>query len=129
MANNRIVITGIEDFKRLPRELRDSAAPIVRAGAEEAVARVRSAYPRITGRLQDGVRLRPRSASDPAEVVYTVESTAPYALIYEFGAASGKGQRARPTFLPITGRSRRETTDDVIDLVEQAGLTVRGNAD
>jgi len=120
---NKLIIGGAEDFANTAREITDKAAPLTKAGADDARKRVRSAYPRVTGRLQDGVVVE-RRASPAGVTVYDVSSTAPYASFYEFGTHH---QRARPTFVPITNRERRDTTKAVVDVVKAAGLTVTGD--
>jgi HK97 gp10 family phage protein len=119
---NKLEIGGIEDFVELPREISAAAAPVTKAGAERGREAVRKAYPRITGRLQDGVIVKARANSD-AVIAYDVESTAPYAMHYEFGTHH---QRARPTFVPITNRERSAHVKAVVGIVRNAGITVTG---
>ena len=119
---NKLVIGGIEDFVELPREITAQTVPLTKAAAERGRDLVRRAYPRITGRLQDGVVVKSLSG-DAAVAAYDVQSTAPYALHYEFGTHR---QRARPTFVPITQRERRAHVKAVIGIVRNAGLTVTG---
>jgi hypothetical protein len=119
---NQLIIGGIEDFVVLPREISSAAAPVTKAGAERARDQVRRAYPRITGRLQDGVVVT-TDANTEAVIAYDVESTAPYAMHYEFGTHR---QRARPTFVPITNRERRAHVKAVVGIVRTAGVTVTG---
>ena len=118
---NKLDIGGIEDFVELPREISAQAAPVTKAGAERGREQVRRAYPRITGRLQDGVIVK--AANSDAVIEYDVESTAPYAMHYEFGTHH---QRARPTFVPITNRERSAHVKAVVGIVRNAGITVTG---
>lgn len=124
MANNKIVIGGIEEFAAMPREIEAKAAPLTKEGAETARERIRAAYPRITGRLQDGVVVKAgRSGSGVTQ--HLVTSTAPYAMHYEFGTVH---QRARPTFYPIARREQKATTKEVVTIVRAVpGFTVTGD--
>ena len=126
MANNRLVITGIEDYRNIPRELASAADPIIRAGADRARAKVQAAYPVVTGRLRRGVVVETRGTSDAGVADAVVRSTAPYAEIFEFGSQRAGGQRARSTFLPITATERHATTRAIVALVKAAGFTVTG---
>lgn len=125
MANNKLVIEGIEDFRILPRELAAAAQPLVKDGAERAAARVRSAYTVITGRLRAGVKVITGRTSDPALVDYVVLSTTIYAPAYEHGTKRFN-QRAHPTFWPITYEERDKTTAKIVQVVKAAGFTVTG---
>ena len=125
MAKNKLVIEGIEDYRIMPRTLAAAVQPIVKDGAERSAARVRAAYPVITGRLRAGVKVTARTTSDPALVDYEVSNRVIYAPAYEFGTERFK-QRAHPTFLPITYEDRNKTTARIVEVVKAAGFTVTG---
>ena len=79
MANNRIVIEGIEDYEILPRELAAAAEPLV--APPPSIGRpCAKRVSKVSGELRGGVIVSPwadvRSASSPITSSY---STAPYA--------------------------------------------------
>ena len=113
------------DLKALPADLQRESSPVLARYAERARAEIASAYPEITGALRASVRVVARQARGIASL-FTLESAAPYAHIYEFGSAR---QPPRATFLPIQDRERRESVVAVADLVESHGLKVTGERD
>lgn len=120
---SKLIIGGSEDFADTARDISGLAAPATKEGAEHGRELVRSAYPRITGRLQDGVVVK-QWAGSAAVTAYDVESTAPYAMHYEFGTHH---QRARPTFVPILNRERRAHVKAMVGILKAAGLAVTGD--
>jgi hypothetical protein len=120
---SKLMIGGSEDFADTTREISAEAGPTTKEAAEHGRELVRSAYPRVTGRLQDGVVVKARAGS-AAVTAYDVESTAPYAMHYEFGTHH---QRARPTFVPILNRERRAHVKAMVGILKSAGLTVTGD--
>jgi hypothetical protein len=123
---NRLVIEGIDAWKDLPDQLTRQGEAEAEAAAEAAKDAVVRAYPRVTGRLQDGVIVQ-KGRSWTGGVIYWVKSTAPYAEIYEWGAASGNGQAAKSTFIPITNDGIRELKRELVAVVEAAGFQVIGD--
>lgn len=123
---NRLKIEGLDEFTQLPHRLRAKANVIVRAHAERARQRVKDAYPRITGTLQDGVTMTELATGDLFTTAFVVKSTAEYAAAYEFGTKAMKVRRTRPTFFPITTEERRLKTQAVADMLRAEGFLVTG---
>ena len=126
---NKLVLRGFrelaDDLAALPDDAKAEATPILLARARRAETAVKNAYAVVTGALREGVRIRPRVARGIA-VLFTLETTAPHAHIYEFGSAR---TRPHPVFLPVTERERRAAVVDVAAMVETKGLQVRGARD
>ena len=142
-----ITWVGLDELKaalfRLPAELTQKAAGIVKASAEAAAAEIKAAYPEgETGNLRKGVRVGDRGAREPYTVRYSVRSSAPHVHLYETGSQTrqtalgyhrghmfsrfGFGPRqGANVFVPIVVRRRRAMFEDLIPLIEQAGLDVR----
>ena len=119
-------------LKRLPAELTELAEPIITVAADNAAAEIKSAYPEgETGNLKRGVRVRKKSTR--TGVAREVASTAPHAVIFEMGTqtrqtALGYNRGFMPganIFVPIVEKKRREMFEDLVALVEEAGLDVR----
>ena len=123
---NALVLRGFDELMAelaaLPEELKREATPIEAKHARVAMSEVVAAYPDVTGDLRAGVRIVERPARGIAVLITLITSTW-YAHIYEFGSVH---QRPRATFLPITERIRRESTAEVVGMVEDHGLVVRG---
>jgi hypothetical protein len=128
---------GLEELKaallRLPAELTELAGGIVRAASDAAAEEIREAYPEgETGNLRRGVRVsnRPAGAFGVARVV---RSTAPHAVLFETGTqtrqtALGYNRGFMPganIFVPVVTRHRRDMQEDLVALVEDAGIDVR----
>lgn len=126
---NKLELKGFDTLRAelvaLPESAKRDAAPILLRHARDAEARVKAAYPVVTGTLRDGVHVVERVARGVASL-YTLITSAPYAHIFEFGSVR---QPPRATFLPIAGPARRAAVVDVADMVEAKGLTVRGARD
>ena len=123
-------LTGFAELERdltaFPTMARDDIGrPILSAAADRAKAALLAAYPSVTGNLRAGVAIIQRVGRGIAAVM-TLTSASPHAHLYEFGTVH---QRPRPTFLPITGRERRDATMDVAAAVRAQGLDVRGDRD
>lgn len=126
---NKLVLGGFEELRaelvKLPDELNRDADPILIRYARATESEVVAAYPRVTGKLREGVRIVERVARGLA-TLYTLVTSAPYAHIFEFGSVH---QRPRATFLPITETGRRQAVTAVVAMVESKGLVVRGAHD
>jgi Bacteriophage HK97-gp10, putative tail-component len=126
---NKLVLGGFTELRAelvaLPETLNRDSEPILLRYARATQALVVAAYPRVTGRLRDGVRVVERTARGLA-TLYTLVTSAPYAHIFEFGSVH---QRPRATFLPISETGRRQAVVAVAGMVESKGLVVRGAHD
>ena len=121
------------DLTRLPETLGEAAAPRVATAADDAEATIRANYPVRSGELRKGLQQRIRSdgAAHPRVVLV---NDAPHALVYEYGSelrhtATGASRGRMPAahnFVPVVVREKRDMVEDVVDLVEREGLTVRG---
>jgi len=121
---NQLRLSGFVELKRelgtFAPDARDATRPILAARATDARDELVAAYPSITGALRAGVALIPRIGRGIAAVI-TLRSGSDHAHLYEFGTVHA-GPHA--TFLPITERARRASTDDVVDYVEGQGIKV-----
>ena len=136
MANNRFVWDGLKELRaalrNLPADLKKDAGPIVERAVDGAADEIRSAYAKKRGNLQRGVKVQKQLSEFGVGAI--LRSTAPHANLYEVGSqarhtelgAFRGSMPARPTFIPIVVRKRREMWDDLRDLVESQGLTVTG---
>jgi hypothetical protein len=129
-------IDGLDDeldaLTALPTTLRDQAAPLVRATADQAEATIRAAYPVVSGQLRDS--LHQEVVETPAGIKVRLINDAPQAIWYEYGTvfrhtslgyARGRMPAAK-VFVPEVMRDRRALLDDLIPVVEAEGLKVRG---
>jgi hypothetical protein len=103
--------------------LQRNADTVLLRAARQSEARVREAYPVVTGALRAGVKIVER-VSRRVATYYTLVSSAPHAHLYEFGTAR---QAPRATFLPITERDRLAAVIAVADLVRAEGIQVGGD--
>ena len=123
----------VRDLTRLPETLGEAAAPSVDQAATDAEATIRANYPRRSGALRDGLRSE-TVTDDPAHPRLRLVNDAPHAVVYEYGSelrhtATGAPRGRMPAahnFVPVVVREKRDLVEDVIDLVEREGLTVRG---
>jgi hypothetical protein len=137
---------GLEELKagllRLPAELTELAEAIVVEASESAAAELRAIYPEgETGNLRKGVRVvkvtgKRMSAIKLSEQFTTgrvVRSTAPHAYLFETGTQTrqtelGYNRGSMPganIFVPLMQQRRREMEEDLVAIVEQAGIDVR----
>ena len=143
-----LTFIGLDELRaallRLPAELTEKAAGIVKASAEAAAAEIKDRYPEgETGNLRKGVHVGDRGARTPYTVRYTVRSSAKHVHLYETGSQTrytkdgyhrghmfsrfGFGpQQGANVFVPIVVRRRRRMFEDLVPLIEEAGLDVRG---
>lgn len=130
---------GLDELKaalfNLPADLTAKAAGIVTESAEAAAAEIRAAYPEgDTGNLRRGVKVGTKGARGAHTVRRVVRSTAPHATLFETGTqtrqtALGYNRGFMPganIFVPVVVRRRRAMQEDLVRIVEQAGLDVRG---
>ena len=122
----------VRDLTRLPETLGEAAAPRVDQAASDAEATIRANYPVRTGALRNG--LRHALVTSPGRARAVLVNDAPHAAVYEYGSelrhtATGAPRGRMPAahnFVPVVVREKRDLVEDVIDLVEREGLTVRG---
>jgi Bacteriophage HK97-gp10, putative tail-component len=133
----RVTWLGLEELKaalqQLPADLTELAGAIVAEAADGAAEEIRAAYPEgETGNLRRGVRVK-TLATGAFSVARVVRSTAPHAHLFETGTqtrqtALGYHRGFMPganIFVPVVSRRRRAMLEDLVAIVEQAGLDVR----
>jgi len=133
-----LTLIGLDELRAallaLPGELTAKAVGIVSAAADGAAAEIKAAYPEgETGNLKRGVRVGTKGGGD-FTVRRVVRSTAPHATLFETGTqtrqtALGYNRGFMPganIFVPVVVRRRRAMFEDLVAIVEQAGLDVRG---
>lgn len=133
MARNRLRLDGLDalkaELRRMPAELGTSAARIVFRTADEAAAEIVRNYPRRTGRLKAGVKVRRTPSTYGASAV--VRNTAPHASIFEHGTQArhtqlGANRGSMPpgkVVGPVAARERREMLQELIGLLRSTGAT------
>lgn len=129
---------GMEEFRqalqRLPEDLAAEAAHVVIAAAEDTGQGVSSNYPVKTGNLQRGVRVKVNSGSRFGASA-TVVSASPHAHLFENGtqtrqtqSGANRGQMPKgpenQRVIPRAIRARKRMTERLIQIVQDAGLTV-----
>lgn len=121
-----------EALTHLPEELTDLSVGIVAGAAEAAAAEIKAAYPEgDTGNLRKGVRVK--NEDGRLTVRRVVRSAAPHATLFETGTVVRSNKRGQNRgfmpganiFVPVVMRHRREQDEDLVAVVEQAGLDVR----
>jgi hypothetical protein len=119
-------------LRQLPEELTAEGATIVYDTADAAAAAIVAAYPSVSGKLKQGVRVRQNHYSRFG-VQATVVNTAKIAWIFEHGTearhtALGANRGRMPVgkvFVPNMERYRRDMYDQKFRaLLERHGLTV-----
>jgi hypothetical protein len=133
----QLTFVGLADLRRmlrdLPRDLASRAVAIVEGEADGAAAEIKAAYPEgDTGNLRRGVRVG-TAKSGPHTVRRVVRSTAQHASIFETGTqtrqtALGYNRGFMPganIFVPVVVRRRRAMFEQLVTVVEEAGLDVR----
>jgi len=123
-----------DNLFRLPAELTQLAVAIVEEAADGAAAEIKAAYPEgETGNLRKGVRVSSAGARTSHTVRRVVRTNAPHAALFETGTQTrltklGYNRGFMPganIFVPVVQRRRRDMVEDLIAIVEQAGLDVR----
>ena len=132
-----LTIAGLQELRlqlrNLPKHLAQEAQGIVTSHAEAAADKIRNAYPIVTGNLKKGVKVD-RVTKSEAGAAARVRSTSRHSHLFEYGTqarhtkigANRGAMPAKPTFIPIVTRERREMVEDLIGLVQSEGLTVTG---
>jgi hypothetical protein len=115
----------LAELTRLAPELASEAASLQAAIAEQAATTLRAAYPSVTGGLRASVEVQREGSASPARVFTRLVVTAPYAGFVEFGTSR---TAPRPSFVPISRRSREDFVRAVIARVKARGLGVTGEA-
>ena len=146
MANNRLVLEGLEQFKadlrNLPSELAGEGGGIVTSAAQSAVAEIVAGYPegpprknKVSGGLKRGVKMTLETSA--FGTIAVVRSTARHSHLWEFGTQVRNFQGAnrgampepvRPNFIPVMQRRRKAMYDALKGLLTRAGLVVSGDA-
>jgi hypothetical protein len=118
-------------LRQLPEALTDEGATIVYDTGDQAAAAMVAAYPRVSGKLKQGVRVR-QSQYSRFGVQATVVNTAKHAWMFEHGTearhtALGANRGRMPVgqvFVPIMERYRRDMYNQKFRaLLERHGLT------
>ena len=123
---------GLDEYEAAlanwPADTAREAATIVHARAARAYDTIRAAYPVVTGRLRDGLRVLD-ATRDPLTPHWTVRNDVAYARVFESGgAAGGHVQAPGKTFVPTSMRERRAMVDETIEIVKASGAVavIRG---
>lgn len=138
----RVWFSGLEEFKadlrKLPRELADKGAYIIRHRAVEAMTEIDAKYQnlkypaRSTGNLRKGLQITEEPSTFGMKVV--LRNTAKHAFIYENGTETretaagwdrGKMPPAR-VFVPTAQKHRRLMYQELAQMMRDAGLRVTG---
>ncbi len=139
MSSVRLTFEGINELRaglqKLPQELTEKAARVVQATARQVGQEVQLNYPRgRTGNLKAGVRVS-IEGSTSVSAKGIVRSAAPHAHLYENGTSrrqtnSGANRGRMPQgptesrVGPRASRARRRMYEQLIEIVQEAGLTV-----
>lgn len=132
-------LTELSDqLAHLPAALQERAKFITLLHATAAMNRIREAYPARTGDGAKSLRnkLKVTSEESTFSASAIVKNTSPLAALFEFGTmarhkALGANTGAMPAghvFIRINVEERRKMYDDFKALLEEAGLTVTGDA-
>jgi len=133
-----VELTGMKELRealrRLPDDLAQEGADIVRDATEATKTATVQGYPSVSGELRDGVKTEYQRTAYGLKG--RVRSTAPHAHLYEFGTADRKtsagwprGQvMEHPVLVPASERERTTMNERLIDLVRRAGFEVSGVA-
>lgn len=127
-----------DQLTALPATLQERARVITAIYAERAINRMREAYPARTGdgkkSLRNKLKVTHEESTFSASAV--VKNTSPLAAIFEFGTmarhkALGASTGAMPAghvFIRIDVEERRAMYEEFRALLQEAGLTVTGDA-
>jgi len=147
-------MVGLEALKialwKIPIELTELADAITTEAAESAAAELRAAYPIGPGKadgsydggnLRKGVRVTDATRSRirlqaQFSTGKVVRSNAPHAYLFETGTAVRYTKKDSPPrhrgfmpganiFVPVVVAARREMFEDLVAIVEEAGIDVR----
>ncbi len=120
-------------LRQLPEELRGEGGHMVEARANGAHATIKAEYGahKHSGNLVDHTSME--LTESEFGVIAEVKSTARHSFIFENGTQirknnNGANRGAMPAgniFIPTMQRARRLLTEDLVDLLQRAGLVVR----
>jgi len=139
VAKNELRMDGLDELRRqlrtLPAELREEAQDIVRDAADTSAAAIKEKYPRRTGNLKNGVKVK-RLGGSGAIAGAQVINTAPHAALFESGTQArhnqlGANRGAMPpgrVFIPIVVRNRRRMYQRLMAMLQRQGFQVSGDA-
>lgn len=127
----------LADLRALPETLHAEGKHMVEGSANGAGATIKAGYSdhRVTGNLAAHVKVEIEEFK--AAIIAEVKSTAPHAFIFEHGTRVRKTKKnanrgamwtrkPKPNiFVPAMVRARTLLTNDLIGLLERAGLVVR----
>jgi hypothetical protein len=130
MANNRLIWHGLAELRaelrRLPAELRDEGADIVRAAGTATKELTVANYPEVTGNLKRGVTMSEETS--PYGIIVTVTSRAHHAHLFERGTVRQPPAPPEKRLGTHAARQRRKMYKALAALLERHGLEVRGVA-
>jgi len=133
-----MVFDGLAELRRqlrnLPPDLTAEAQRITEDAANRAAARIRASYPRRSGALVGGVTVT-HFEGGKFFAGAILKNRSPHAAIFEVGTQTrktdlGANRGSMPpgnVFVPIAIQERRQMYEDLKDLVDSNGFTVRGN--
>jgi hypothetical protein len=123
----------LSQLRKLPDELKAEGAHMVEARANGAHATIKGEYGahKHSGNLMDHTSVEIEESSGGSVAV--VKATAKHAFIFENGTQIRKNKKganrgampAGNVFIPAMIRARRLLTEDLVGLLERAGLVVR----
>lgn len=138
----RFEIKGRDEFlarlRQMPGDFRAEGKHMVEARANGATSTIRALYSdhRVTGNLAQHVKVEIEESN--AGIIATVKSTAKHSFIFERGtnvrknkkganrgAMWGKTPKPAILFIPTLIRARELLTNDLMGLLQRAGLVVR----
>lgn len=100
-----------------PQAVADDARPIIERHARTAFREIHDKYPRVTGKLQDGLTLTDTSPSS-LHPRWTLENPVEYAKIFETGGATTLGPKpAAHVFPPIASRERKAMREELVEML------------
>ena len=138
----QLVINGLDELrhvlKNLPTSLAEQSESIIDNRAEIARSTITQLYPRRTGNLRKGVRLK-EITMGPYGRGRKVENRAPHAWLFEYGTEGTRfyttkhGKRKSVgqmppgrVFIPNAIRHKRILMTELVAMLERAGLVVTG---
>lgn len=135
MANNRLLMSGLDELRaalrQLPETLKEEAREIVRDAAEDARIAVDAGYAKhvVTGSMRGGLKKTDITKGLVPGALLT--NTDPEANIFEHGSQIRKTRTGTSNplppgriFIPIVVRTRRDMNGKLINLVRRQGFEV-----
>jgi hypothetical protein len=138
--SNQVVWEGLAELKaalgQLPKRLAAEASAIVTDSAYAARDEIVAAYPKRTGALRRGVKVKLESVGQYGAGA-SVINTAPHAHLFEFGTQArhtklGASRGSMPPgniFVPRVIKHRRRMYDELKEMLKREGLIVTGDVD